>query len=212
MESCYESFKSMTPKQKNRHWKMLGEKLGVPGDTVRRKWNALVFTYKRRKVNGGVKKTGRGATSAGAWRHEDQLTRIIGDDPSVSPTAIRASLTLPEACPESSENVAPTDTPSSSLHPPPSTPTTPFQQPPSASPTTPTSSDSIPTSQSGKRKRRPDVAAEITAYLERKERREIEFMKEKNEREERRLKIEEQRIGLLRDLVNIRKSKSGECH
>ena len=171
-----------------------------------------MFTYKRKKANGGARKTGRGAMLTGKWRHEEQMSRILCDDPSVSPKAVRTSLLPSEdgggtAGDEDRENIPVTEGAKSSMPPPPSTPTASSRQPLVFSPTTPTGGDTGPAGV--KRKRRQEPTADIAAYLERREQREIEFF-QKTEREEERLKLEVQRIALLRDLVNMRRQKNGE--
>ena len=61
-------------------------------ESIRRDWHNFVFSYKRRKLHLGNKRTGRGGLRKATWTHEEQMSRFLDDDPSVTPGVVRSSM------------------------------------------------------------------------------------------------------------------------
>ena len=129
------------------------------------------------------------------------MTRILGDNPAVQPRHVLTSMSVPtDAAVESAENVSPSGTVESTD----AAEQTPESQPreamtPRTEPSaTPTTSKARPTA----RRKAPSALDEYMKKAEAKDEWVRDYFLNKAKREKKRIKLEEERLSLLRDISN----------
>ena len=215
MEERYHEFKPMNATQKHTFWKSVAQQLKINFTEARAIWNSLMSSYKRRKWN----ERRKGRRSLITWVYEDQMDRIVRDEPAMqAPEAqiyFLASIST-SGSPQTSNGGAAEEhstsaTASAGTH-----RTVTGGTAAARDLSTPSETPVTSETRSSKRPKRADVMAEVLSETEEEENGEEDesgeeqeeenwmktYFKNKEAREEKLLKLEEEKVALLRELVN----------
>ena len=176
MEQIYERFKLWGANRKKQHWEEMGDLLHEGPSNARRRWNSLLYSYKRVKDNAGSKSSGRGRATR-EWPHAEQMGRILGDDPTIVPSYVQSSMPSEQ---QSTEVNMPSETSETSQ----------------SSPSEASGSGETPTTSKKTHSRMRNNSA-MASYLKTKE----NYLKGKEERENKRLETEQKRLKVLEDIA-----------